>query len=643
MKRFLAVFLVLIILLSLVPEPKETKAAENKQGIVFVGDSRTVGMKKAIGTELADQFTWICEVSKSGSWVKEEAQWKDLTDITDKANTIVIYLMGVNNLNATYESGVANEIAGLGFKKVYYVETLGVEPSKYPSGSGYSIQNESVVQFNSAIATAEGKKYTVMPMYADISPSNTTDGIHYDDASYKKVFELIMAQLGITDLNGGASAEFKEALKTALGKEPSEHDLHQYSLIISCLKTDGFTDLAIVGILGNIACESGGRIYTLEGYYYDSKKAIKVGTSEEYHYSDFETGNTYDYGETEPGYTKNDAGVPYIGGVGHGLIQWSSKGRVEHFRTFGKENLDKFTHITVTHWIWNANWNEINPLTNIAYSTKHKETCIILDLAGQVAFILEEMNCDYASVKTNVNKATTVREASDVILKEYEKPQGFKTEEKQVARANVSQKFVPVVEAYTGVIGSTIGTNGVDGNNSDVQAIAQYMQLNGYWTEQEISSFTKLNESNIESILTSVSRDNLTGDQLDSLKTWEDIIDDDSKQGGVLYWIRLIVMWLGILMIVWSVILYVGFWFDRSNNFLDFSVVTIVSLGKLTTSATDEDSTFGKKDVKGIKTISSRQLTVICACCIGVGVLIVSGIFYRLIAGLVNWVLSLIS
>lgn len=641
MKKFLAGLGVLILVLSLVSAPYNAKADNTSQSIVFVGDSRTVGMKNAIG-DVANQFTWICEVGKSGSWVKEDAQWKILNDITNKGNVTVVYLMGVNNLDSSYESGVANDIANLGFKEVYYVETLGVDPSKYHGSYSAELTNDKVTKFNSEIASATDKKYKILPMYADISSSNTTDGIHYDSATYSKVFELITQQLGITS-SSGASAEFKEALKTALGKEPSEHDLHQYSLIISCLKTDGFTDLAIVGILGNIACESGGRIYTLEGYYYDSKKAIKVGTSEEYHYSDFETGNTYDYGETEPGYTKNDAGVPYIGGVGHGLIQWSSKGRVEHFRTFGKENLDKFTHITVTHWIWNANWNEINPLTNIAYSTKHKETCIILDLAGQVAFILEEMNGDFASVKTNVNKATTVREASDVILKEYEKPQGFKTEEKQVARANVSQKFVPVVEAYTGVIGSTQGTNGVDGNNSDVQAVAQYMQLRGYWTEQQISSFTKLNETNIANILNSVSKDNLTGDQLDSLNTWEDIINDDAKQGGILYWIRVLVMWLGILMVVWSVLLYVGFWFDRANNFLDFSIVTILTIGKLTTSVTDEESTFGKKDVKGVKTLSSRQVTIICLCCIGVGVLIISGIFYRLIAGLVNWVQLLIS
>jgi hypothetical protein len=102
-------------------------------------------------------------------------------------------------------------------------------------------------------------------------------------------------------------------------------------------------------------------------------------------------------------------------------------------------------------------------------------------------------------------------------------------------------------------------------------------------------------------------------------------------------------MWLGILMVVWSVLLYVGFWFDRANNFLDFSIVTILTLGKLTTSVTDEESTFGKKDVKGIKTLSSRQVTIICLCCIGAGVLIISGIFYRLIAGLVNWVQLLIS
>lgn len=630
MKKFIAIFLVFITLASLIVLPKQTRADDKKQGIVFVGDSRTVGMKGAIGSDLANQFTWICEVGKSGSWVKEDAQWKQLEGITNKGDTIVVYLMGVNNLNATTESGIANDIANLGFKEVYFVETLGVEPSKYPPGT-YSIQNDAVVKFNSDVASVKDKKYKVMSMYADISPSNTTDGIHYDNASYVKMFELITGQLGITSIGGGASAEFKEALKNALGREPSEYELHEYSLVIGVLKADGFTDLAIAAILGNIICESGGKAFAIESY-----GGIK--TVDGKYYKDFEVGNTYDYGESKPPLYKD-----YIGGIGHGLVQWSTLGRTTAFRNFGKAHSSEFSHITVTHWLQNKKWSDINPLTNKPYSEMQKETCIILDFAGQTAFILEEMHGSFSKVKTHVNEKTTLFDASTVILVEYETPDGYGTPEKQKQRAGVCEKFVPVVEAYSGVIGSTQGINGVDGNNSDVQAISQYMQLNGYWSEQEISSFTKLNESNIEKILTSVSRDSLTGDQLESLDTWKDLINDDAKQGGVLYWIRIIVMWLGILMIVWAVLLYVGFWFDRANNFLDFSIVTILTIGKLTTSVIDEDSTFGKKDVKGVKTISSRQLTTICLCCIGVGVLIVSGIFYRLISSLVNCVLNLIS
>jgi hypothetical protein len=629
MKKFIAVFLVFITFISLLSLPKQTRADDNKQGIVFVGDSRTVGMKSAIG-DIANQFTWICEVGKSGSWVKEDAQWKILNDMSNKGNITVVYLMGVNNLDSSYESGVANDIATLGFKEVYYVETLGVDPSKYNGKYSAELTNDKVTKFNSEIASATDKKYKILSMYADISSSNTTDGIHYDPATYSKVFKLITQQLGITS-SSGASAEFKEALKNALGREPSEYELHEYSLVIGVLKADGFTDLAITAILGNIICESGGKAFAIEGY-----GGIK--TVDGKYYKDFEVGNTYDYGESKPPLYKD-----YIGGIGHGLVQWSTLGRTTAFRNFGKAHSSEFSHITVTHWLQNKKWSDINPLTNKPYSEMQKETCVILDFAGQTAFILEEMHGSFSKVKTHVNEKTTVFDASTVILVEYETPDGHDTPEKQTQRAGVCEKFVPVVEAYSGVIGSTQGINGVDGNNSDVQAVAQYMQLRGYWTEQQISSFTKLNETNIANILSAVSKDNLTGDQLDSLNTWEDIINDDAKQGGVLYWIRLIVMWLGILMVVWSVLLYVGFWFDRANNFLDFSIVTILTLGKLTTSVTDEESTFGKKDVKGIKTLSSRQVTIICLCCIGAGVLIISGIFYRLIAGLVNWVQLLIS
>lgn len=162
-------------------------------------------------------------------------------------------------------------------------------------------------------------------------------------------------------------------------------------------------------------------------------------------------------------------------------------------------------------------------------------------------------------------------------------------------------------------------------------------------SEMLIASSCKLMEENLESILDGVSRDSLTGDQLDSLNTWEELISDSSKQGGVLYWIRVIVMLLGIALIVWSVLLYVGFWFDRANNFIDISVVTILTLGKLATSDTDEEYTYGDKESKGIKTINSRILTRICILGILAGVLIVSGALYTLISKLVYFVMSLIS
>lgn len=159
----------------------------------------------------------------------------------------------------------------------------------------------------------------------------------------------------------------------------------------------------------------------------------------------------------------------------------------------------------------------------------------------------------------------------------------------------------------------------------------------------EIASYCKLMETDLEAILDGVNRDNLTGDQLDSLNTWEDLIADSSKQGGILYWIRIIVMWMGIALIVWAVLLYVSFWFDRANNFIDISFVTILTLGKLTTSDTDEEYTYGDKESKGIKTINSRILTKICVLSILVGVLVVSGALYTLISKLVYFVMSLIS
>lgn len=645
MRKFIAVMTILLVLFSLVPLPASVSADDSKVSIVFIGDSRTVGMQLAVEEEegLSSQFTWICKQSESHSWVEESTQWNQLSSLPNRGNTIVVYLMGVNNLNATENIRVLNKIADLGFKDVYFGEVLPVNPSKYPPGSGYSVTNDSINKFNKAVSESTDKKYRVLSLNSSVSAvDGASDGLHYNNVSYRKVFELILNQLGITSISP-ISKELATTFKAYAGRAITDEDAHNISLVVESLRTEGFSDNAIAGVLGNIKAESGFKPYAIEGYTGSDKLA-----DGDIHCANFEAGNSYKY-SMEPSYYNygDDTGVKKIGGVGHGLVQWSF-GRAYKLNKIIDDNPDMFGYVTVTHYIKcsrdDSMKETLNSVNNKYFYNLEVETCRIPNGAGQVALLMSELkSSSYKSVYDTLAKAdVTVKEASTKFLQEYEIPSTRFEEETINTRSSFGDLALPLVKSINGVISSTRGNNGVNGNTSDVEAISNFMQLHGYWSEEQISSFSKLNETNISAILDKVSRDNLSGSQLESLDNWKDINDDSSKQGGVLYWVRVLTMWVGILLVVWAVLLYVGFWFDRSNNFIDFSIVGILTLGKLNASLTDEDSTFGKKDVKGVKTINSRELTIICICCVVVGVLIISGLVYRVLASLVNLVRGLI-
>ena len=97
---------------------------------------------------------------------------------------------------------------------------------------------------------------------------------------------LIHAKNGVEHAIGS----FSYTLDEFLGRFAEDKETYEYSLMISTLQADGLSTNAIAGIIGNISQESSGRIYTLEGYFPESKK-----TTDGTHYTDFQEGKTYDY------------------------------------------------------------------------------------------------------------------------------------------------------------------------------------------------------------------------------------------------------------------------------------------------------------------------------------------------------------
>ena len=161
---------------------------------------------------------------------------------------------------------------------------------------------------------------------------------------------------------------------------------------------------------------------------------------------------------------------------------------------------------------------------------------------------------------------------------------------------------------------------------------------NGF-TEKELSSFMVMGESiEIYNKLTSTDLNSLSQSDRTMLGMWEDNVEDGKFSFNKL--IRNIIMAFGIILTVWAMLLYTGFWVDRLNNIVDFSFVNLLTFGKLKVADSDEDSNFGK----GQKDTFIGHIDVIKICVISVlfGVLLITGVFYKILFWLIMTVTNLL-
>lgn len=183
-------------------------------------------------------------------------------------------------------------------------------------------------------------------------------------------------------------------------------------------------------------------------------------------------------------------------------------------------------------------------------------------------------------------------------------------------------------------------SSGVD---TTQQVSAQFAQ--GYYSEDQLSAFNKLCEMNFTELIGEANKDNLTSKELSSLDVWKDVVEDDKENEGFIHIVRVFVSLFGILLMVWCVLIYLAYWFDRINNLFDFDLLVILTLGKLRISETEEDCTFSLASLTketGIRTVNHRAVLGICITGIAFGVIVISGYLYKAISALVFKVLELL-
>ena len=157
--------------------------------ILWVGDSRTVGMQSAI-TE--GENKWICSVGKGYNWFVNTAINTVNKSLKD-TDTIVVNL-GVNDIG-NYEkyTNKLNALIDSDWKKAKSVVVMSVNPVDEAKCAGnYAIKNNQIEKFNAYLKKNLRRKIVYVDTYTSLLGNiQTDDGLHYSASTYKSIYDKI--------------------------------------------------------------------------------------------------------------------------------------------------------------------------------------------------------------------------------------------------------------------------------------------------------------------------------------------------------------------------------------------------------------------------------------------------------------------
>lgn len=200
---------------------------------------------------------------------------------------------------------------------------------------------------------------------------------------------------------------------------------------------------------------------------------------------------------------------------------------------------------------------------------------------------------------------------------------------------------------YTALVGtapadsssSSGGSSPGDSTQSQEDVKTQLLST-GYYTEEQLSSYIKLNETNIDAkYLVNATRDNLSQQDLENLSSWEDNVKNSKKEYGLIAWMRIIVMWVGIIFTIYIFLLYLAYWFDKLNSIVDLDVLSIMTFGRLHVAIDAKEANFSLAKKQDRMTVNHKDMVFICLTGLIFGTLLITGTFYKIVANFVNTIL----
>lgn len=220
----------------------------------------------------------------------------------------------------------------------------------------------------------------------------------------------------------------------------------------------------------------------------------------------------------------------------------------------------------------------------------------------------------------------------------------YSTEYKYQDGDKRNQYSSSIYEALVGTAPADSGAS-ADGSSSDTsnqskEQVKQQLLASGYYTDEQLSSYIKLRETNIdEQYLVKATRDNLNQSDLENLASWEDNVNNSKKEYGFIAWMRIIVMWVGIIFTIYIFLLYLAYWFDKLNSLIDLDMLSIMTFGRLHVAIDDKEANFSLGKKQDRMTVNHKDMLFICITGLIFGTLLITGTFYKIVANFVNFIL----
>lgn len=170
--------------------------------------------------------------------------------------------------------------------------------------------------------------------------------------------------------------------------------------------------------------------------------------------------------------------------------------------------------------------------------------------------------------------------------------------------------------------------------------IGETMVMSGLWKETDFVKW----KTSTRSELKFADIQNLHNNDIYDVENWKVDINKRNSESILIKGGRWLTILFGIIFNVWMLLIYISYWFDRLNNFFDYSMLNLVTFGKLSISPDENECTFSLTSLgKGDKrTVNHRKVVEIVVIGLAFGTLIVSGVFFQILGGVVNKILEIL-